>query len=575
MLKSQGASKRTASVHQIARVLGATCRQSAMLAVGLAVAVTLSVALGLVPPLVLQRLVDYLVGGGTEPSRAAALALAYVAIAVAGSLATFAREASITAFGERFTHAMRTHMTNKLGRLPAAYFSTHGAGQIASLFVGDVVTLETLFSSGIVSLVADVCSLVGIVAIVLVRCPGLGILLLVALPAVFAYTRHVQLCTREAQAARRRAVADANQAVPETLRCLRVVRLLGRQSHMRERYDAIVERGFAAMERSNFYDSIYSPVVITTGALVTGIALWMATLGGVWAELFGMTAGTAVAMIAYVSQVFTPISDIGMEIQTIQSAGAGLDRIRGFLSQEELPHVAELNAPQVTTPVADLPSADRPAVAVGGVSFAYRADEPILRDVSMTVRQGEVVTLEGRTGSGKSTLFSLLLGLYAPDAGMVRILGQDPRAIPAADRRQVFGYVPQSFLALHGSIADNVTLRDGDIAPQQVAAALELAGLGPAVAALPQGAQTPLDQAGFSQGQLQLLSIARAVVCDPKVLLLDETNANLDSATEKSVMDALLAASRGRTVVSISHRTSGFLGGRRVRLEDGRLVPME
>ncbi len=556
----------------IRQVLLSTLRRNLALTCEVALAIAASVVLGLLPPIVLQQLVDGLtaaLAGGPTPN-VVGLATAYVALTLAGGGAQSVREAAITALGERVTHAMRTRMEAKLRRLPAQYFSRHGAGEVTSLFVADVNTLEDLFSSGVLSLVADACSLVGILWVVLAHCLGLGLVLLVALPAVFAFTRHVQRRTRQAQAARRAAVADANQAVPETMRCLRMIGLLGVQGHMLRRYDAIVERGFAAMEQSNFYDSVYSPVVITTGAAVTALSLDLATLGDPWASLFGMTAGTVVAMIQYVSQVFTPISDIGMEIQTIQSAGAGLDRIRRFLAEEELPAVPmAIMEPEGTAQPAG--TKDVPALEVRDVSFAYEPGAPILAGANLTVVPGQVVTIEGRTGAGKSTLFGLVLGLFSPDAGSVRLLGQDPTALPPCARRRLMGYVPQSFFALDGTIAQNITLRDPTITDPQVARSLELVGLADAVAALPQGAQTPLDQASFSQGQLQLLSLARAVVCDPQVLLLDETTANLDSATEHAVMDALLAASHGRTVVSISHRTSGFLGGRQVMLADGHL----
>lgn len=555
-----------------------TLRHSPGLTAGVALAIAASVALGLLPPLVLQRVVDDLasaLAGGPLPNLPAPTT-AYVALSLASGMAQSAREAAITALGERLTHAMRSRMEAKLRRLPAEYFSRHGAGELTSLLVADVNTLEDLFSSGVLSLVADACSLVGVLAIVFAQVPGLGLVLLVALPAIAGFTRHVQRRTRQAQAARRAAVAQANQALPDTLRCFRMVRTLGVEGHMLERYGSIVQRGFDAMEESNFYDSVYSPVVITTGAAVTALSVGLATLSGTWATLFGMTAGTAVAMIQYVGQVFTPISDIGMEIQVIQSAGAGLDRIRRFLAEEEMAEApaegpAEEEEANTDGRVTGTKALRPPALEVCGASFAYEPGTPVLDGASLVVEPGEVVTIEGRTGSGKSTLFGLALGLYAPDAGAVRLLGRDPARLAPQDRRRLVGYVAQSLFAVEGSVADNVALRDPRVTPAQVARALSLVGLADAVASLPQGANTPLDQAALSQGQLQLLAIARAVVLDPQLLLLDENTANLDSATERTVMEALLSASRGRTVVSISHRTSDFLGGRRVRLEDGRL----
>ena len=209
-----------------------------------------------------------------------------------------------------------------------------------------------------------------------------------------------------------------------------------------------------------------------------------------------------------------------------------------------------------------------PAVELQGVSFGYEEGSPVLKDFSLSVAAGEHVTLRGRTGSGKSTVFRLIMGHYEPWCGNVRIFGIEPELIPDGDRRKLIGYVEQQFRMIPGTVMDQITLKDPQISGADAVKAAELAGIHEMISTLPEGYDTTCDRSMFSQGQLQLLAIARAVAADPSVLLLDEITANLDSETEKEVMNALQAASQDRTVISISHRL--FIGdeSRRVTMQE-------
>ena len=267
-----------------------------------------------------------------------------------------------------------------------------------------------------------------------------------------------------------------------------------------------------------------------------------------------MTAGTAVTVMNYISQIFSPLESLGMEIQTIQSAVAGVRRINDFLAQPEQEPVA----PETENPAA-------PMVELRDVDFGYEAGQNVLHHLNMEIREGELATLSGRTGAGKSTVFKLVLGLYAPRRGTVRIQGVDPRSLTGPQRRALYGYVEQRFHPVPGTVRDQITLYDDTITEGQVCRAAELAGLAEAIGALPQGYDTPCTPDIFSQGQWQLLSIARAVAADPKLLLLDEITANLDAETERAVLRALKRATANRTVLSISHR-----GG----ADTGRLIPI-
>ena len=301
------------------------------------------------------------------------------------------------------------------------------------------------------------------------------------------------------------------------------------------------------MERTNFYDAIYSPVVLLLNAVVVGIVMLLSASGNARIlSLFGMSVGTSVAVINYISRIFAPIESLGMEIQTIQSAMAGVRRIDAFLAQ---PERAMENGE--TAAYGD--------VVLSHVTFGY-GEAPVLRDFSMTVKQGEQVTLVGRTGAGKSTVFKLLLGLYEPKEGSVLIQGVPAQDIPDAEKRHLFGYVEQAFHMVPGTVKEQITLYDPSITMEDVRAAAQMTGLSDTIMSLENGYDTPCSDEIFSQGQWQLLSIARAAAAKPKLLLLDEITANLDAQTEKEVLQALKRVSENRTVISISHRVNATTG---------------
>ena len=402
--------------------------------------------------------------------------------------------------------------------------------------------------------IADACRIVSILAVIAVKNTGLVLVLLLVLPLFAVFTRHVQKRMLSAQLDNRRAVAAVSGLVPEMLHNIRTIRVLGMEAYMERRYDRRIADGYAAMERTNFYDAIYSPVVLLLNAVVVGIVMLLSASGNAEIlHLFGMSVGTSVAVISYISRIFAPIESLGMEIQAIQSAMAGVRRIDAFLAQPERA-VPKRNE-----------TAARGDVALSHVTFGY-GEKPVLRDFSMTVRQGEQVTLVGRTGAGKSTVFKLLLGLYRPESGTVTIGGVDVSRISDQERRTCIGCVEQHFSRVPGSVLDQITLGDPQITAAMAKNAAQLAGIDAAVQALPEGYDTVCTEGMFSQGEWQLLSIARAAAADPAVLLLDEITANLDAETEARVLEALRRASEGRTVLSVSHRIYENLGGRTIEV---------
>ena len=549
--------------HEILTAVGSICTQNLLLPIALIITVVGAVVTALVPPLILEKIVDELTAGNPMPI---VQAFSYFGVVALAGLLESTRESLLIVFGQKLTHGLRSQMCEKLSQLSADTLSKMDAGTIASRFVGDVDTLETLFTSGIISMFADACTMIGIYAVLWQKNRGLAITLLAILPLIALFTRHVQKKMLAAQMDSRKAAARMSGLVPETIHCIRMIHVFGKEGFMRKRYDRALQEGYAAMERTNFYDALYSPVILITDALVTGIVMLLSASSGPEVRMFfGMSVGTAVAVISYISRIFSPIESIGMEIQTIQEALAGAKRVGEFL---ELPTRLETSVEAGEKVMTELGKAsagtDSPVACISleDVSFGYEEEKMVLEHLSFEIKTGEQVTMTGRTGAGKSTIFKLLLGLYRPQKGCVKIYGQDAYLLPDSIRRRLFGCVEQSFKRVPGTVLEQITLSDPMISREDAVEAAKLAGLHEVIAGMEQGYDTPCTDALFSQGQWQLLSIARAVAAKPSILLLDEITANLDVGTEQEVLYALRRAGENRTVVSISHRLYEKMGGR-------------
>ena len=607
-------------------------RRHLLLVMGIAGSVCGAILLSLVPPMILARIID---GLTTKRMAGFGWIMAYFGLLALTGLMESAREGLLIIFGQKMTHILRSGLMEKLVHLKADDLSRQEPGSVVSRFVGDVDTVENLFTSGIVSMFADVCRIVSILVVIWFKNRGLSMILLILLPFLFVFTRYVQKNMLVSQLQNRKAVSRASGHVPETLHNIRTIHCLSRESYMERKYDEYIGDSYRAMERTNFYDAVYSPVVLILNAIVVACVMLLSASGSPRVlTLFGMSAGTAVAVMNYISQIFTPVESLGMEIQTIQSAVAGIRRINEFLSieelpereelleREELPEKEELPAIEELSEKEELPKREELSgkeellereelpsmedlsgkeelpkreelpeleelskkewipegnrfpeqrkengeafVEFRNVTFGYD-ERKILKQLSFQVKQGERVTLMGRTGAGKSTILKLLLGLYEPQEGEVQIQGIAASNIPDGDKRRIFGYVEQSFHMVPGSVKDQITLFDPAITDQAVKKVASLTGLQDTIEALPEGYDTICTPELFSQGQWQLLSIARAAAASPRLLLLDEITANLDAETEKEVLQALKRVSGERTVISISHRTSA---------EMGRIIPI-
>lgn len=539
--------------HNVVSIILHTIIKRKWLSLGIIISVCGAVITALYPPLVLGKIVDILTTGSQVPVY---LVFVYMVFTVIASLMEATREGLLTVFGQKITHALRSGLMEHFVRLSADSLNKQEPGAVVSRFVGDVDTVENLFTSGIVSMFADACKIISILVVIWFSNKGLATVLIVLLPFLFWFTRHIQKNMLDAQLKNRRAVSRASGHVPETLHNIRTIHNLGKEKYMEKRYDEYISDSYKAMEKTNFYDAVYSPVILILNAVVVAVVMLFAASGNAKVlTLFGMSAGTAVAVINYISQIFSPVESLGMEIQTIQSAIAGVRRINEFFELSVLDNNEELQAEKTFDS-----KNDTPYVQFNDVTFGYETDHIVISDKTFVVNRGEQVTLSGRTGAGKSTIFKLLLGLYKPQKGSILINDMNSAAIPDNRKRKIFGYVEQSFHIVPGTVKDQITLYDKSISDEAVIKAAKLTGLHDTIMNFENGYDTQCTQELFSQGQWQLLSIARATAGNPELLLLDEITANLDANTERDVLTALKGVSENRTVISISHRVTARTG---------------
>ena len=503
-----------------------------------------TIAFTLLPPLLFAKIIDLL---STKQNITFLLMFSYFIFFLFESISTSIRDSLLIILSQKLTHALRSEMMYHFINLDTNTITKQSPGAITSRIIQDVDTLEELFSSGIISMIADACTLISILVVLFQKASLAFYLLLLLLPVVFLFTRFTQKQMLKSEIQNRKAIADANAILPDTINNLLMIQNLHAQPFMEDAYDQTIEQSYQALQKTNFYDAIYSPIILIINALTIGILILIATNPEF--TIFSMSAGNAVMCMQYISKVFGPIESIGMEMQTIQSSIAGIHRIQDFFASEEK---------QAFQPVSNIQTAN-PIISIQHLHFAYDTKE-VLHDYNLEIHSGEQVTIQGRTGAGKSTLFKLILGLYKPDSGTIKVFDHDPCTFLPSIRRSIYGYVEQSFHPVRGTIKEQVSLFDSDITEKQIIHAYQIVGLWDTIQSFDQQLDTEYNNDLFSQGQKQLIAIARAIVLDPPLLLLDEITADLDTSTEQQVLLAIQNAMKDRTVISISHRTSAITG---------------
>lgn len=548
----------------VRKSLASALRENPWLTLALAVAVVAVALASLVPPLLLKRVIDENLARKTADGLVA-LAVLYLASIVASGLFDFAKEAILIVLGQRITRDIRVGMMEKASRLPSAYFSRLDSGQLVSRFTNDVDAIGAMFSGGIVGMAVDCLKIVGIVASVFLFNARLGLITLALIPVFALVTRFFQSRMLSAQVKNRAQTASLSGYLSESVKNARMVKVFNKERFMEERYREMLDENYRTVGKINFYESVFPPVIQILRALVISLVVILSTKD---VRLVGITVGMIAASIELVSNLFAPVESVGMEFQGIQGALSGMARVNAFYDE------AEDGAKDGTLTAAKiLPSREAAEIRFNGLSFAYEGGDDVLSGIDLRVRPLEKVTFTGRTGVGKTTLFQLVMGLLKPREGSITVNGVDVFTIPNGEKKRLFGYVDQNFFLVRGTVADQITLGDESVARADVERAIDAVGLAPYVAGLERGLDTTVSgDALFSQGQRQLLSIARAIVTDPPILLLDEMTANLDSITEGKIVSVLQREGSARTILAISHRPSSMIASDTVViLERGRV----
>lgn len=500
----------------------------------------------LIPPWVLGKFIDQL----NRPGQAWLWGAAWLAAGILAGVAESGQNSVIIILGQKLMHFLRSRMAAKLSRLPFSYYTAHSSGEISSHFLNDVDAINVLFTEGIVALSANALKLLAIMLVIGRTNVYLALLLCVILPFLWKFTRICQQSVRKAQLKQRSAIADVFSCLPETIAMLPVIQNLGMESFMENRYGQMIGRSFRAIERTNFFDSVYSPIIKMVTAC-TIVVMMVLAAGNVTGNYFHLSAGQAVSMIAYILALFSPLEALGMEIQSIQTAAAALERVTQFL---ELPEEKHMPIPGGSTK--EVPE-DVAACEFRHVSFAYEKGNPIFRDLNFTVRQGDYLMIQGRTGSGKTTLFRLLTGLIQPDSGEILMYGQSLDCMDRQKRRALFGIVEQKFEKVEGTLRDQITLHQGEPSREDdtwIWHILEQVGLESKFRQIPGGLDAEAQGAGLSDGQWQLMGLARALYGNPRILLLDEFTAHVDTKTEWMLYQTLAKMKGQYTCIVISHR---------------------
>ncbi len=543
--------------------LGRVVRKNKGIVAVLALAVLGVVAVSLIPPQILKIIID----NNLVPQNREGLlhwTVLYLSALLLVGVFDFVKEAVLTDIGQKITKEIRSEMMGKLGKIDARFFSSHESGAVVSRFTNDVDAINTLFTSGVVGMAIDSFKIIGIIISIWLFSFKLGLITLLFLPVIYAITRLFQKRMLQAQIKNRLLVARVNNHISETLKNMLMIKSHSKEEYMEQNYNRYLLDNFQTMDRVNFYDAAFSPIIQILRAVVIGAIVVLST-GQL--NFLGISLGMVAASIELISNLFAPIENLGMELQNIQQAVSGVRRVNEFYMEPE-----DEGINNTLTAAKIIPDRHDVRLSFQHVSFQYEAGTDILQNINLNIDPLEKVTFIGRTGVGKSTLFKLVMGLLQPQKGVITLNGIDVCSIPNSEKRKIFGYVNQSMRLLPGTVAEQVSLGDENIKREEIMEALDFVGLMEYVASLEKGLDTDVTHDMFSQGQKQLLSIARAIVTHPPVLLLDEITANLDSITEERLVSILQKASSANTVLSISHRLSSMLvSDTVVILENGRI----
>lgn len=512
----------------------------------LALAVTLLTSgLSLLAPYLIKVAIDTDIGGSDIPGlwrTAGLLLLTFVAL----FFATWTQQFLLSWVGQRVLATMRDQLFRHLQALHLGYHDTHIVGVTISRVISDVSVINDLLSQGLVTLVGDVIVLLGIVVIMLSMNVELALLAFAVLPlmllATWLFTRRAQGAFRETRAR----VAAVIGGLAEDITGMRVIQAFAQESASVERFDEVNAASRDANIGAMSLSFVFLPSVELISMVATAMVLWF---GGRAVAAGELTLGVVVAFLAYVTRFFQPIQELSQLYTTMQAAMAGGERVLELLDTP--PQVRDPDSGATMPPI-------RGEIELRDVSFAYREGEPVLHGVNLHIDAGQTVALAGPTGAGKTSIANLVARFYDVTEGAVLIDGVDVRAVTQASLRGQFGLAPQDAFLFSGTVGDNIRFSRPEASDEQVEAAARLANAHAFIMRLPAGYQTEVWEGGvnLSAGERQLISIARAALADPRILILDEATSSVDTVTELLIQEALERLLAGRTALVIAHRLS-------------------
>ena len=506
-------------------------------------------ALDLAPPYLTKIVIDRYIPIG-DLRGLGTLAALYLVALIASFVLEYLQTWTMQVIGQRIMFDLRMELVTHLHRLDLRFYDRNPVGRLMTRLTTDVDVLNELFTSGVVSVFGDVFTLIGIMGVLIWMDWRLSIAAFSVLPLIAAITHWFRVNARESYRTVRTWIARINAYLQERITGMATVQLYRREARDFETFDEIDRRHRDANVQSIFYYAVFYPAVELVGALAASLILWV---GGARIIANGddmLTLGSLVAFLQYSQRFFRPISDLSEKFNILQGAMASSERIFGLL---DTPLEITSKSPEKRT------TWNGPGVIrFENVSFAYVEGEPVLKNVSFEVRPGERIGIVGATGSGKTTIVSLLLRFYDVQSGRITVDGVDIREMDLSDLRSLFGLVLQDVQLFAGTIGGNVRLGNQSISDKDVRDALEAVHASSFVDRLPNGLDSVVAERGstLSVGQKQLLSFARALAFNPRVLVLDEATSSVDTDTELLIRDALKVVMRGRTTIAIAHRLS-------------------
>ncbi len=475
------------------------------------------------------------------------IALLFLVVLVGGFASEFSETWLMQMIGQRVMFDMRSQIYEHLQRLSLNYYDRNPVGRLMTRVTSDVDVLNDLLASGLVSAMGDAFTLVGIMGVLIVMDWRLALITFATLPLILAVTQWFRRNVRERYRTIRLLVARINAFLQENITGMATVQLFRREAVNFGRFNNINGAHRDANIESIFYYAAFYPAIEIVSALAGALIIWV---GGGWVLSHTLTLGSMVAFLLYSQRFFRPISDMSEKFNLLQAAMASSERVFGLLDEP-----ITIESPKTPVP---RPSDAPGHIVFDHVWFAYTNENYVLRDVSFDVKPGERIGVVGATGAGKSTIINLLLRFYDVSRGRILIDGVDIRELQLHDLRRLFSLVLQDVYLFTGTIASNVRLGNTEITDAEVRRAIEAVHANSFVDQLPEGLNAPVAERGatLSVGQKQLLSFARALAFNPRVLVLDEATSSVDTETELLIRDALQVLMAGRTTIAVAHRLS-------------------